>query len=535
MNYKVILADDEQEMLWSIRKKVEWEKYGFEVTGAFLNGRDVLEFLENQEADLVFTDIRMPFMDGITLAREIRKKYPYMKVVIISGYDDFNYAKEAMTLSVTDYILKPINAREMAKVLQRIRESMDEEMAEKKNFFHLKKQYLESLPIIRENLLNRLVMGNAKKESLEKELESCSIELEGNTCWAVALIQIDGIDRQESEEAMDRQLASVYVKNLIKEKFCEEQSCYAFYNPLGECILFGMQEADEMGKMLFHLNDMARESRRVMGIRIAVGVGKRKEELIKVKESFAEAREALLYRKMTRDGDVICLEDIDTSEPDIILFDEESANKLFLAVRFGEKEDIRHAVNKLRKKLQEMNMRRSSYQAYRVSVLNALLVFVQQQNIETEEIFGGIPNYLEILSQYEDADDFLGWFEERCLMLGEYCGQARENKAKDIIGIAKKHMQQEFGNQDIGLEKIAAEVGLTPTYFSSLFKKETGESFVEYLTNIRMEEAMRMLKHTDEKIYVVAQRTGYPEPGYFSHVFKKKYGISPIQCRRQSR
>ena len=179
------------------------------------------------------------------------------------------------------------------------------------------------------------------------------------------------------------------------------------------------------------------------------------------------------------------------------------------------------------------DMSSSSYQAYSMSVINALLVFARQQDLEIEEVFDGIPNYLEIMQKYASADTFMEWLEEQCIRLNASQGRERENKAKGIIEEAKQKIQEEFGDPDIGLEKIAAEVGLTQTYFSSLFKKETGMSFVEYLTDTRMKEAMRLLKETNEKIYVVAQKVGYLESGYFSHVFKKKYGMSPIQCRRQ--
>ena len=128
MNYRVVLADDEPEVLRSIQRTLDWEKYGFSVVGGFQNGLDVLEFLENHDADIVFTDIRMPFMDGIELMHKIKEKYPYIKLVIISGYDDFQYAKEALIHGVLDYILKPINAREMSEVLQKVKDKMDTEL-----------------------------------------------------------------------------------------------------------------------------------------------------------------------------------------------------------------------------------------------------------------------------------------------------------------------------------------------------------------------------------------------------------------------
>lgn len=174
---------------------------------------------------------------------------------------------------------------------------------------------------------------------------------------------------------------------------------------------------------------------------------------------------------MSQDGDVIYMEDIDKSEQVILLFDEKAQDKLFTAVKFGKEEDIHAVIRKMKEYLIKADMSSSSYQAYSMSVINALLVFARQQDLEIEEVFDGIPNYLEIMQKYASADTFMEWLEEQCIRLNASQGRERENKAKGIIEEAKQKIQEEFGDPDIGLEKIAAEVGLTQTYFSSLFKK----------------------------------------------------------------
>ena len=360
------------------------------------------------------------------------------------------------------------------------------------------------------------------KKHFRKKKKTGLIRMGEYKYWATALAQIYQIEQKDHGETMDSQLASIYIRNLIRNSISDDIYYEAFYNPLGECILFGMNEPEEMEKILLKLNDIAKESKRVMKIKAAIGVGKIKDELIKVKESFEEAKEALSYRKMSQDGDVIYMEDIDKSEQVLLLFDEKAQDKLFTAVKFGKEEDIHAVIRKMKEYLIKADMSSSSYQAYSMSVINALLVFARQQDLEIEEVFDGIPNYLEIMQKYASADTFMEWLEEQCIRLNASQGRERENKAKGIIEEAKQKIQEEFGDPDIGLEKIAAEVGLTQTYFSSLFKKETGMSFVEYLTDTRMKEAMRLLKETSEKIYVVAQKVGYLESGYFSHVFKKK-------------
>ena len=148
--YRIILVDDEEEVRKGIIKKINWETLGFEVVGDAENGQDALEKIEQLEPDVIMTDIRMPYMDGLELIAKIRQKYPSMKVLIFSGYDDFEYAQQAIKLNVTEYILKPVNVEELTEILTRVRENLDKEIEQRRNLDLLRDSYLKSLPILRE-------------------------------------------------------------------------------------------------------------------------------------------------------------------------------------------------------------------------------------------------------------------------------------------------------------------------------------------------------------------------------------------------
>lgn len=325
----------------------------------------------------------------------------------------------------------------------------------------------------------------------------------------------------------------MYIRNLIQERFGEEYNYAIFYSSMGECIIFGMEEREQVGKIMLRLNGIARESRRMVGICLVIGVGKVKENILEIKASFKEAREAMMYRKMAKASEVIYMEDINIPAKDYILFDDESKEMLLSAVKFGDENDIRAAVKKIAGELRARNISEGGWRSWSVSVMNALLLFEQQYPAVEESIFKGRLDSMKVLSRYKDMDSFFGWLEEKALLVGAYFKKERVNKNKSIIEVAREHMKKKFAEPKISLEAVAMEIGLTPTYFSSLFKKETGESFVEYLTKLRLEEAMRLLDETDEKIYSIAEKTGYPDAAYFSYIFKKKYGVSPIQYRRQ--
>ena len=168
--YRIILVDDEEEVRKSIIKKIDWNAAGFQVVGDAENGEEALEKIEALEPDVVLTDIRMPYMDGLTLAEKVRQRYPSTKIVIFSGYDDFEYAKQAIKLNVTEYILKPVNVEELTAILKRIKANLDEEIEQKRNVSLLRENYSKSLPILREQFLNDLVQPQAERRALASRL-----------------------------------------------------------------------------------------------------------------------------------------------------------------------------------------------------------------------------------------------------------------------------------------------------------------------------------------------------------------------------
>ena len=181
--YRIILVDDEEEVRKSIIRKIDWQSVGFTVVGDAENGEDALEKIENLEPDVVLTDIRMPYMDGLTLAEKIRQKYPSMKIVIFSGYDDFEYAKRAIKLNVTEYILKPVNVEELTAILKKIQASLDEEIEQKRDVSLLRENYKRSLPILREQFLKDLVSRQMDEMTVAERLEQYDIPLAGAKKW----------------------------------------------------------------------------------------------------------------------------------------------------------------------------------------------------------------------------------------------------------------------------------------------------------------------------------------------------------------
>ena len=233
--YRIILVDDEEEVRKSIIRKIKWEENGFLVAGDAENGEDALEKIELLEPDLILTDIRMPYMDGLTLAERVRQKYPSMKIVIFSGYDDFEYAKQAIKLNVTEYILKPVNVEELTAILQKIKANLDQEIEQKRNVNLLRENYIKSLPILREQFLNELVNAPIAYETVQTRLKEYGISLSGAQKWVAAAVGIDRPEEErEGELAIHREqdLIPISVMQILEEKlgnFCR----FSIFNSTG--------------------------------------------------------------------------------------------------------------------------------------------------------------------------------------------------------------------------------------------------------------------------------------------------------------
>lgn len=181
--YTVLLVDDEEEVFQVIMKKLDWESMGFSIAGYARNGVEALEMAEELQPDVVMTDIKMPYMDGLTLCKKLKELYQKVKVIIFSGFDEFEYAKEAIKIEAEEYILKPINSNELREVFERIKVNLDKELDEKRNIDKLREYYMESLPVLQENFYTSLIEGRIPESQIEKYVQNYQINLTGSILW----------------------------------------------------------------------------------------------------------------------------------------------------------------------------------------------------------------------------------------------------------------------------------------------------------------------------------------------------------------
>lgn len=264
--YRIILVDDEEEVRKGIIRKIDWETLGFQVVGDAENGQDALEKIEQLEPDVVMTDIRMPYMDGLTLTSWIRQKYPSVKVLIFSGFDDFEYAQQAIKLNVTEYILKPVNVEELTQILNRVRENLDQEIEQRRDVDRLRESYLNSLPILRELFLNDMVRGNMPAEDIRQKLEEYKIDILGAEKWLTAVINVENETAEETGLILhqEKELIPISVKSLLEDNLKDYCRFTAFNSAVGITLIAAVDGEKKQTSLIDLLGDICKEIKRIL-------------------------------------------------------------------------------------------------------------------------------------------------------------------------------------------------------------------------------------------------------------------------------
>ena len=317
-HYKILLVDDEEEVRKSIIKKINWEEEGFLVVGDAENGVEALEKIENLNPDLVFTDIRMPYMDGLELIKEINNRYPLIKSIIFSGFDDFDYAKEAIKMGVIEYVLKPVSAIELTEILRKVHKTLDDELSKKRDIEKLRSSYQASIPILREQFLNGLIHGNISKEEIAYALSEYEINLEGASKYIVATVHIDDMD----SAIVAKELIPISVKVNLRENLENklQAEIFSMYSESSITVIAGLPDKMSKNYIMSILSEAIKDTGRVIGVDLTIGLGIIVEDITRLHRSYTLAKEALGYRGIVGTGEVIYIKDMQPVESLIIRF-----------------------------------------------------------------------------------------------------------------------------------------------------------------------------------------------------------------------
>lgn len=528
--YKVMLVDDEEEVRDAIRKKVNWEEIGFEVVATAENGEDAIEKAEQEPFDVVLTDIHMPFMDGLTMLRKIKEIIPGIKSVIFSGYDEFEYAKEAIRLEAEEYLLKPVDSEELKGVFLRIKERLDDEMSSKRNVEELRTYYQQSLPILKEQFMVGLLEGRLSPAKIKRFSAEYNIDIAA-AFYSVAVLGISS--PTEDKDALDMNLATVSLKKLVDEKIQDNIEAITI-NYLDTIVVVTKLKSTAMHKdFVAFMDRICKLSKRLLDVNTVAGVGRAYGNAEDIAVAFKEAKTAVTYRILLEENQAIYIEDIEPGEGVEEYIEEKQISKILHEVKVGTDDSLKRIIDECVARMKN-----------ETEAIGQLQFFYSEFLVELSRLARGHKLYQEAaelmetdvkteLAGFERTSDLAKRLFEQCMVVRDKIERGRLDNTRNITQKAIQYIADHYAQSDISVEHLCGYLNVSPTYFSSLFKKETGMSFVSYLTDVRMKQAQKLLDTTDEKSYVIAGMVGYEEPNYFSYVFKKQFGVSPSKYRQK--
>lgn len=528
--YNVLLVDDEADVLQAMKKKIDWEALGFCLAGTAENGQEALEMAEQLHIDVVMTDIKMPYMDGLTLCKNLKQSYRNMKVIIYSGFDDFEFAREAVHLEAEEYLLKPISAGDMEAAFSKVRKKLDQEYDEYRNLNRLSEYYRKSLPAMREQLVMGILEGRIAGERARAMMETYEICLD-SPFYVVAALYMDVNPREEQPQPA--QLFTLSLKDMVQDYLKNRTRFFstAFLDQV--IVIFMLDEREEIDQVLYHLDQICKMGFRVLKSSVTAAVGQICANTDALHTSYEEAVNAMEYRSILGSGQVLYINDIEPCSEENILVTEHEFQNLVHAVKLGNRDETNAAIAQIMDSIRKEPISPGQYQLLFMELLSELMKIGRAYKLHPNQIFGEHAGSWQELYRMVTVDELEGWLQEVCTNLRHVFRHERRDSAARLTEQAKAYIEEHYKESDLSADSLCRCLNVSAAYFSTIFKREVGMSFVAYLTKIRLEHALELLRTTEDKTYIIASRVGYMEPNYFSYVFKKQYGISPSKYRAE--
>ncbi len=526
--YKIMLADDEGIVIDSLKFIIGKEFGGKCIVEYAKTGRSVIELAEKFRPDIAIMDIQMPGINGIEAMKEIRKNNANVLFIVMSAYDKFDYAKEAIKLGVLEYITKPMERTKIVSALKKGMERIDEEREKRSNDLMVKEKLETVIPIIESGLIYDILL----QEQFSEDIDNYKTILGLDKRYAYMMSIVCG-DEQIGNHMTNAVGSSVK----MQQHYQEVRECVKDYfacivgtvmsNKLAVLVPCDKDCVDynERIGLIEKTRELVRRMRQKTGINFRIGIG-RAGVLQEMAGSYEEALNALL---MTT-GSVAHADDLpigcDYAEDYPIHLEK----KLFDELEKGEIDNVYSTAKKFFHWMTESNAK--NIMSIRLKTLEFALYaeHIAYRKGGMTYHFTSRQEYLPTIMNMDDLDSLREWFLEKIMGACQNIVGKREEKSNSIIEMAEEYIKDNF-HKDVSLDEVSKTVNISPYYFSKIFKEGTGKNFIEYLTNIRMERAKELLSTTEHSMKEICAMCGYSDPNYFSRSFKKNVGVTPTEFK----
>lgn len=538
---KVFLVEDEMVIRRGIKNSIDWEKEGYIFCGEASDGELAYPMIIKEKPDILITDIRMPFMDGLELCKLVKEELPNIKILILSGYDEFDYAKEAIRLGVTEYLLKPISSGKLLEALNGVSESIRREKEDKDLVRKYMEEMRENTEHEKQKFFEQMIAGNLSMADALETGKKYEMNLSAGMYNLLLFRFTLGEENRKSGELLGE--AEYAIKKLTERL----EYVFEFQRDVeGWAFLLMADNEEQMSERVKELSkDLEEIMKNYSTIAYFGGIGQPVARLRELEESFREAERALAARFTMELNRIISVEDIRMAQNVDTLDDieitsfgeiEKTRSMLEKFLNNGAEDEIDEFVDVYINELPEENLKSVLMRQY--IIMDAYIVMMSfcekiegiegEMQAQSEEL----KNSMKTIQTLEEIKNYIRMLLKKIIGVRDTISGRRYS---DIIEIAKDQIRKTYMSDEISLNTIAAEVGMSPSYFSSIFSKEMGKTFVEYLTEIRMDRAKELLMCSSMKTSEIGYEVGYKDPHYFSYIFKKTQNCTPKEFRARGK
>lgn len=537
--FKIVIIEDEELLRMGLTTFINWQELGYDMVGEAGDGRKALQLIQEKKPDVVITDIKMPHMDGIEMAEILKSEMPELRIIIISGYDEFEYAKRALHAGVSEYILKPIKMDHIKEVMCRIRDELKEYRKQRDEYQELKNGREEEKRIKRKNLYEKLLLHQCSLDEISEERERIEEYVE-NRYYAVGLLAIQNFSvlYMDCDYSLimerDYELGKI-IEQCIQESFVEgERRCIDLLRVnYGERLLCICCEKRERLKELVGEIEEAFKGLSNELEQLEITFGQSAMNLEGLLNSYRNARKMSEQKFMRSWQDATMCR---STGNNMIQFMNYDTSNLCFEIKNGSQAGIERALMELKDSLSKQNI--TSYLQLVLIISNIYYVLVkipEEAGGNITDVIGNPQDYYQKLigkAKREDMVEELGNF---CMDLHRYFIDLSVNRKQEVMKRIELYLQEHFSEESLSMKDVAEFAYVSVSYLGMIIKREANKTFTEYLTDIRIEKAKQYLTTTTMKNYEVAEACGYSTPAYFSTVFKGVCGLTPSEYRNMNK
>lgn len=535
---KVFLVEDEVVMRNGIKNNIPWEQEGFEFVGEASDGELAYPLIKREKPDILITDIRMPFMDGLELSRLVKKELPQIKIIILSGYNEFDYAKTAISIGVTDYLLKPISSAKLLEAVKKVGDMIEKEQDNVRLMERYEKEMEENILQEKHKLWGALASNRLSTIELLEKGQRLGMDFTASAYLVFLFKLMQEGDATGCSDELNRASEKVNSLSSTWEKvlsFDRSPEGWAFLIK-GESETEVLETFAETEKELLNLVEAYPK------VEYFGGLGSIVQRIGDIQNSYKEAARAFSSRffldanQIADSAEMVPVQNEEDGKIDVSKMlskkrEHELVEKFF---KNGTVEEVDSFLDELFQNIGEQNCKSLLYRQYVVMDLFFCATdFLENLEIGTEELPEECRDINQIVEKAGNAQSLrhqIGILFSETMMLRD--GHSKKKYSK-LLEDAKAFIDENYKHDDMSLNMVAAQVNISPSYFSTIFSNEMGQTFVEYLTYVRLEKARELLMCSNMRTAEIGYEVGYKDSHYFSYIFKKVVGCSPKEYRNR--